>query len=84
MNGVGGTKWSLATAVLATRGLYMLSYSRGNLSLNVLDVKHILTLDFMALCQQFYTANTMHELFMKVKQEDILAFLRAATSYNFI
>ena len=33
-----GTKWPLATAVLATRGLHMFFYSRGNLPLNVLDV----------------------------------------------
>ena len=41
----------------------------------------------MVLHQQSYTANSMHEIFIKVKQENILAFLRVAgctTSYNFI
>ena len=39
--GGGGGRWaiwSLAAAVLATRGLHMLSYSRGNLPLSVLDI----------------------------------------------
>ena len=50
-----------------------------------LTIKHILLdcVDFMALCQHFYTANGMQDLFTKVRQKNILAFLRA-TSYNFI
>ena len=38
MREVGETKWFLAAATLATRGLHMLSYSFGNLPHNVLDV----------------------------------------------
>ena len=51
-----------------------------------LTIKHILLncVDFMALRQQFYTANSMHELFTKVKQEHILAFLSAAGLYHLI
>ena len=67
MWGVGGTKWSLAAAVLATHGLHMLSCSRGTLPLDVFDcqspltMKHILLncANCMALCQHFYIANSM-------------------------
>ena len=52
-----------------------------------LTIKHILLncVDFMALRQQFCTANSTHEVFTKVKQENMLAFLSAAglASYNF-
>ena len=34
--------------------------------------------DFMALGEQFFTANSMHELFTKVKQENIWEILSAA------
>ena len=40
--------------------------------------------DFMALHQQFYTANSMHELFTKEEQENILAFLSAAGLFHLI
>ena len=51
-----------------------------------LTLKHTLLncVDFMALRQQFYTANNMHDLFTKVKEENILAFLRAAGLYHLI
>ena len=51
-----------------------------------LTIEHILLncVDFMALRQQFYTANSMHELFTKVKQENILAFLSATGLYRLI
>ena len=49
-----------------------------------LTIKHILLncVDFMVLRQQFYTANSMHEFFTKVKQENILVFLSAAGLYR--
>ena len=51
-----------------------------------LTIKHIWLncVDFMALRQQFYTPNNMHELFTKVKPENILAFLMTADIYNHI
>ena len=61
-----------------------LYYAYFSMSLNsVLISAHI---DFLeqALRQQFYTANNMHELFTKVKRENILDFLRAAGLYKYI
>ena len=42
------------------------------------------SVDCMALHQQFYTTNSVHELFTKGKQENILAFLSAAGLYHLI
>ena len=54
-----------------------------------LTIKHILLkcVDFTALRQQFYTAGgilRMHEFYIKVKQENISALLRAAGLYHLI
>ena len=38
----------------------------------------------MTLRQQFYAANSMHEIFIKVKEENIWAFLRTAGLYHLI
>ena len=38
----------------------------------------------MALHQQFYTEKSMHDLFIKVNQETILALLREAGLYHLI
>ena len=77
MQEVGGTKWSLATVILAIHGLHMLSCSRGTLPLNVLDV-HLLT--FWPSIDRF----TLHDSFSKVKLECLLAFLRIASLYHLI
>ena len=51
-----------------------------------LTIKRILLscVDFMALHQQFYTANSMREIFTKVKEENIWAFLSVAGLYRLI
>ena len=53
---------------------------------SALTIRHILLdcVDFMAMRQQFYRANGMPDLFTKVKQENILTFLRAAGLYHLI
>ena len=92
MQEVGGTRWSLAAALLVTHGFHVLSCSRGPSHLNVLSgqppltLKHILfnCADFLALHQQFYSAGNMHDLFSKVKQEEMFAFLRMSDLYHCI
>ena len=75
---VSRTRWSLATAVLATLGLHLLSFSGGTLPecigcQSLLTLIHILLdcVDFLNPRQQFYAAGNMHDLFSKVKQEEI-------------
>ena len=49
-------------------------------------LKHILLecTDFMALRHQFYIANSMQDLFTKIKEDRILDFLRAAGLYHLL
>ena len=48
------------------------------------EIKHILLncVDLIALRQQFYSAESMYELFTKVKPEHSPAFLSAAGLYS--
>ena len=51
-----------------------------------MTIKHIRLncVDFMALGHQFDDANSMHELFSKVKQQHILVFVRTPGAYPLI
>ena len=89
---VSRTKWSLVTAILVTCGWHMLSYSRQNLAMNVLDVSHHCQSNtsywavwiLWSCTNNFMLQTGCKEIFIKVKEENILAFLRAAGLYHLI
>ena len=78
------------TRYIGHSGLTLFSLQVGHSLLKCIDHQSPLTrkhirlncLHFMALCKQFYNANMMHNLLSKVKQEAILAFLRAAGRFQ--